>query len=255
MSTAFEPEELAIPQPLAPAVLVVGTGGGAGATTTAWGLAAAIGATTDWDAVAVDASTSGGDLGLRGADELMRPMSLQAWLTEIGDGATSVTRELLLSSSIGAGLLWQDDTALPPRATIGTTARLLRMSGYLGIYDGGGHVSAQQLLPLICDGHTGLIVTAPARRGAANRLFTSLKWLDHNLGVDVVADTTVVVTHQDRRTESIADEIRRSLSGWVRDVFEVPYDPHLVGGVALSVDQLHSSTTTAYADIVMGVGL
>lgn len=255
MSTAFELEELAFPQQIAPAVLVVGAGGGAGATTTTWGLAAAIGVTTDRDAVAVDATTSGDDLGLRGADELTRPMSLQSWLTEIADGATSITRELLLSSSIGAGLLWRDDTALPARTTIGTIARLLRLSGYLGIYDGGGHVSARQLLPLIYDGHTSLIVATPVRRGAANRLFASLKWLDHNLGGDVVADTTVVVTHQDQRTESAADEIRRSLSGWVRDVFEIPYDPHLAGGVAISVDQLHSSTTTAYADIVMGVGL
>lgn len=255
MSTAFELEELAFSQQIAPGVLVVGAGGSAGATTTAWGLAAAIGATTDWDAVAVDATTSGGDLGVRGADELMRPMSLQAWLTEIADGATSITRELVLSSSIGAGLLWRDDTALPARATIGTIARLLRLSGYLGIYDGGGHVSAGRLLPLIYDGHTSLIVATPARRGTANRLFASLKWLDNNLGANVVADTAVVVTHQDQRTGSHADEIRRSLSGWVRDVFEIPYDPHLAGGVAFSVDQLHSSTTTAYADIVMGVGL
>ncbi|MGX1778560.1 MinD/ParA family ATP-binding protein [Nocardia brasiliensis] len=255
MSTRCELEELASRQQIAPAILVIGAGGGAGATTTALGLAAAIGTTTNWGAVAIDATTSGGDLGVRGADELMRPMSLQSWLTEIADGATSITRELLQSSSTGAGLLWRDDTALPARATIGTTARLLRLSGYLGIYDGGGHISAGRLLPLICDGHTSLIVATPARRGTANRLFASLKWLDHNLGGDVVADTTVVVTYQDQRTGSLADEIRRSLNGWVRDVFEVPYDPHVAGGVAVSVDQLHSSTTTAYADIVMGVGL
>ncbi|MBF6278643.1 MULTISPECIES: hypothetical protein [Nocardia] len=255
MSTAFELEELAFPPQIAPAVLVVGAGGGAGATTTAWGLAAAVGSTTDWGAVVVDATASGGDLGVRGAEELMRPMSLQAWLTEIADGATSITRELVLSSSIGAGLLWRDDTVLPARATIATTARLLRLSGYLGIYDGGGHLSASRLLPLICDGHTSLIVATSARRGTANRLFASLKWLDHNLGGDVVADTTVVVTQQDQRTGSHVEEIRRSVSGWVRDVFEIPFDPHLAGGVAMSVDQLHSSTTTAYADIVMGVGL
>ncbi|NUS43834.1 MAG: hypothetical protein HOQ24_09125 [Mycobacteriaceae bacterium] len=255
MSTAFGLEQPAFPQQIAPAVLVVGTGGGAGATTTVLGLAAALGSTTDWEAVAVDATTSGGDLGLRGADELLRPMSLHTWLSDIADGAPSVTRELLLSSSLGAGLLWRDDTVPPTRTTIGTTARLLRVSGYLGIYDGGGQVSARHLLPLVYDGHTSLIVATPARAAGANWLFASLKWLAHNLGDDVVADTTVVVTHQDRRTNSVADEIRRSLSGWVGATFEVPYDPHLAGGVVVSVDQLQSSTSTAYADIVMGVGL
>jgi Mrp family chromosome partitioning ATPase len=63
-----------------PAILVVGGCSGSGATTTAVGLAAAIATTTEYDSVAVDATASGGDLAARGADELLRPVSMQSWL-------------------------------------------------------------------------------------------------------------------------------------------------------------------------------
>ncbi|KZM75531.1 hypothetical protein [Nocardia terpenica] len=236
-----------------PAILVVGGCGGAGATTTALGLAAAVATTTDYDAVAVDATATGGDLGLRGADELMRPVSMQSWLAGIDSGTTSVSREVLSCSSSGAGLLWRDEAPLPKRTTVATAAQLLTLSGYFGVYDGGYPVSSRHLLPLIADGRTCLVLTIPARADAANRMGASLQWLDDNLGGDVVADTTVVVSHQSPDTGPVADRLRRHLAGWVRDVLEVPFDPHLTSGLAISVDQLTPATSAAYARIVEGV--
>lgn len=241
-------------------ILVVGGCGGAGTTTTVLGLAAAL-AGAGSDAVAVDATSAGGDLALRGADEVMHPTSLQAWMYGHGLDDPLPVDDCMSRSSSGAGLLWRDAGPLRRRASYGTVGRALASAGYTPVYDGGNPIAARQLRPLLDDPDIALVLTIPARADAANRLRVTLEWLDDELGdaqdyqgQGIVAETTIVVSHQlDGGEPAVADHLKRNLSGWVREVTEIPYDPHLARGELITYADLAASTHEAYSTLLQGV--
>ncbi|MFC6012472.1 MinD/ParA family ATP-binding protein [Nocardia lasii] len=237
-------------------ILVVGGCGGAGTTTTALGLAAelaALGATT----VAVDATAAGSDIALRGADKHLHPVNLQSWVYGRGDDEPAPLEECLSRSTSGFGLLWRDATPLRRRATYLTVARALDTGGYTAVYDGGNPIAGRQLRPLLDDSDIALVLTIPARVDAANRLRVTLEWLDDHYGDDgagVVADTTIVVSHQYSHDDSrVAEHLREHLSGWVREVVEIPYDPHLARGELVRHAELAQTTRSAYGSLLAGV--
>ncbi|MEV0545715.1 hypothetical protein AB0H98_02775 [Nocardia salmonicida] len=237
-------------------ILVVGGCGGAGTTTTVLGLAAELvtaGATT----VAVDATAAGSDIALRGADKHLHPVNLQSWVYGRGDDEPAPLEECLSRSTSGFGLLWRDATPLRRRATFLTVARALDTGGYTAVYDGGNPIAGRQLRPLLDDADIALVLAIPARVDAANRLRVTLEWLDDHYGDDgagVVADTTIVVSHQYSLDDSrVAEHLREHLSGWVREVVEIPYDPHLARGELVRHAELAEATRSAYASLLAGV--
>ncbi|WP_446223004.1 MinD/ParA family ATP-binding protein [Nocardia sp. IBHARD005] len=237
-------------------ILVVGGCGGAGTTTTALGLAAELvtaGATT----VAVDATAAGSDIALRGADKHLHPVNLQSWVYGRGDDEPAPLEDCLSRSTSGFGLLWRDATPLRRRATFLTVARALDTGGYTAVYDGGNPIAGRQLRPLLDDADIALVLAIPARVDAANRLRVTLEWLDDHYGDDgagVVADTTIVVSHQYSHDDSrVAEHLREHLSGWVREVVEIPYDPHLARGELVRHAELAEATRSAYASLLAGV--
>ncbi|MEU4597373.1 hypothetical protein [Nocardia sp. NPDC023988] len=237
-------------------ILVVGGCGGAGTTTTTLGLAAASaidGAVT----VAVDATAAGSDLALRGADKHLHPVNLQSWVYGRGDDEPAPIEDCLSRSTSGFGLLWRDATPLRRRATYLTVARALDAGGYTAVYDGGNPIAGRQLRPLLDDADIALVLTIPARVDAANRLRVTLEWLDDHYGDDgagVVADTTIVVSHQYSQDDSrVAEHLREHLSGWVREVVEIPYDPHLARGELVRHSELAEATRAAYGSLLAGV--
>ncbi|TCJ95077.1 MinD/ParA family ATP-binding protein [Nocardia alba] len=237
-------------------ILVVGGCGGAGTTTTALGLAAqlvTVGATT----VAVDATAAGSDIALRGADKHLHPVNLQSWVYGRGDDEPAPLEDCLSRSTSGFGLLWRDATPLRRRATFLTVARALDTGGYTAVYDGGNPIAGRQLRPLLDDADIALVLAIPARVDAANRLRVTLEWLDDHYGDDgagVVADTTIVVSHQYSHDDSrVAEHLREHLSGWVREVVEIPYDPHLARGELVRHAELAEATRSAYASLLAGV--
>ncbi len=237
-------------------ILVVGGCGGAGTTTTALGLAAELvtaGATT----VAVDATAAGSDIALRGADKHLHPVNLQSWVYGRGDDEPAPLEDCLSRSTSGFGLLWRDATPLRRRATFLTVARALDTGGYTAVYDGGNPIAGRQLRPLLDDADIALVLAIPARVDAANRLRVTLEWLDDHYGDDgagVVADTTIVVSHQYSHDDSrVAEHLREHLSGWVREVVEIPYDPHLARGELVRHAELAETTRSAYASLLAGV--
>ncbi|MEV0769324.1 MinD/ParA family ATP-binding protein [Nocardia salmonicida] len=237
-------------------ILVVGGCGGAGTTTTVLGLAAELvtaGATT----VAVDATAAGSDIALRGADKHLHPVNLQSWVYGRGDDEPAPLEECLSRSTSGFGLLWRDATPLRRRATFLTVARALDTGGYTAVYDGGNPIAGRQLRPLLDDADIALVLAIPARVDAANRLRVTLEWLDDHYGDDgagVVADTTIVVSHQYSHDDSrVAEHLREHLSGWVREVVEIPYDPHLARGELVRHAELAEATRSAYAGLLAGV--
>ncbi|MBH0774959.1 MinD/ParA family ATP-binding protein [Nocardia bovistercoris] len=241
-------------------ILVVGGCGGAGTTTTALGLAGELGVSGN-PTIAVDATAAGSDLALRGADEHLHPISLQSWLYGRGDDEPAPLKECLSLATSGIGLLWRDAAPLRRRATYLTVARAVREAGYTGVYDGGSPIAGRQLLPLLDDADVALVLAIPARTDAANRLRVTLEWLDDQFGSTaeghgdgIVGDTTIVVSHQLPDADSrVADHLREHLSGWVRDIREIPYDPHLARGELVRHASLAESTRRAYAKLLAGV--
>ncbi|MEV0077265.1 hypothetical protein AB0H58_12715 [Nocardia neocaledoniensis] len=237
-------------------ILVVGGCGGAGTTTTALGLAAEL-VTEGAATVAVDATAAGSDLALRGADKHLHPVNLQSWVYGRGDDEPAPLEECLSRSTSGFGLLWRDATPLRRRATYLTVARALDAAGYTAVYDGGNPIAGRQLRPLLDDADIALVLAIPARVDAANRLRVTLEWLDDHYGDDgagVVADTTIVVSHQYSHDDSrVAEHLREHLSGWVREVVEIPYDPHLARGELVRHAELAETTRAAYGRLLAGV--
>ncbi|MFC4126863.1 hypothetical protein [Nocardia rhizosphaerae] len=237
-------------------ILVVGGCGGAGTTTTALGLAAEL-VTAGAATVAVDATAAGSDLALRGADKHLHPVNLQSWVYGRGDDEPAPLEECLSRSTSGFGLLWRDATPLRRRATYLTVARALDADGYTAVYDGGNAIAGRQLRPLLDDAEIALVLAIPARADAANRLRVSLEWLDDHYGDEgagVVADTTIVVSHQYSHDDSrVAEHLREHLSGWVREVVEIPYDPHLARGELVRHSELAAVTRAAYGRLLAGV--
>ncbi|MBF6209463.1 hypothetical protein IU433_20875 [Nocardia puris] len=241
-------------------ILVVGGCGGAGTTTTALGIAGELGA-AGTPTVAVDATAAGSDLALRGADEHLHPISLQSWLYGRGDDEPAPLKECLSRATSGIGLLWRDETPLRRRATYLTVARAVEVAGFTAVYDGGSPIAGRQLRPLLDDADVALILAIPSRPDAANRLRVTLEWLDDQFGESsegqgngIVGDATIVVSHQQPGGDSrVADHLREHLSGWVRDIAEVPYDPHLARGELVRHTALAPETRRAYGRLLAGV--
>ncbi|WP_024805546.1 hypothetical protein [Nocardia sp. BMG51109] len=246
--------------PLSRPILVVGGCGGAGTTTTALGIAGELG-TAGAPTVAVDATASGSDLALRGADENLSPISLQQWLYGRGDDEPAPLKECLSYASSGIGLLWRDAAPLRRRATYLTVARAVADAGYTPVYDGGSPIAGRHLRPLLEDADIALVLAIPARVDAANRLRVTLEWLDDQFGGPaegpgggIVGDTTIVVSHQQPGSEpAIADHLREHLTGWVRDIREIPYDQQLGRGELVRHTMLAAETRRAYRTLVAGV--
>ncbi|MFI9511363.1 MinD/ParA family protein [Nocardia sp. NPDC052566] len=247
-------------EPVQRPILVVGGCGGAGTTTTALGIAGELGV-AGIPTIAVDATAAGSDLALRGADEHLHPISLQSWLYGRGDDEPAPLKECLSRASSGIGLLWRDAAPLRRRATYLTVARAVDDAGYTAVYDGGSPIAGRQLRPLLADADVALVLAIPARADAANRLRVTLEWLDDQFGdsaegqgAGIVGDTTIVVSHQHPGGESrVADHLREHLSGWVRDIREIPYDPHLARGELVRHASLAAETRRAYGRLLAGV--
>jgi hypothetical protein len=212
-------------------------------------------------AVAVDATPAGGDLALRGGDERWLPITLQSWLYGSGNGEPAPLNDCLSQASSGAGLLWRDPSPLRQRANFRTVDEVLTEAGYTAVYDGGAPIAARQLRPLLTVPDVALVLAIPARVDAANRLRVALEWLDDEFGEGddgsgggVVESTTIVVSHQLPDGEpDVAGYLRDNLSGWVRDIREIPYDPLLARGELVTHGDLADETREAYRKLLAGV--
>lgn len=236
-----------------PAVLVAGTAGGSGATTTALGLAAAMASDSDGELwpVAVDATLGGGDLALRGCDSAAPVSTLQAWLEAGCPSLPSTVNSFLGRASCGASVLARTPDPLPRRESFVSVHRHLTAAGAVAVYDGGAPASNRGTAPLLADPRIGLVITVAARADAVNRLKPALIWLDQHFGEFVIGDAVLVVTHQHPGADpGIAAHVRAFLGEWVRAVVSVPYDLHLAEGGLVGWHRLASPTRAAYLHLL-----
>ncbi|MEV6772187.1 hypothetical protein AB0N05_26515 [Nocardia sp. NPDC051030] len=236
-----------------PPVLVMGSAGGAGATTTALGIASA--ASFDYygeySPVVVDATPTGGDLARRGCDAIDAAGTVQSWLNMSHRGLASAVIDSCGESTASVGVLPRGPEALPRRESYASVHRDLCDAGCLPIYDGGGPVTNRMIAPLLCDSRISLVITVAARADAVNRLKPALIWLDDNYSQYHLADCVIVVTRQHRSDgPGVAEHVRTYLGEVVRAVAEVPYDSHLAAGGPVSWNRLAPPTKAAYRQIL-----
>ncbi|MFI6869447.1 MinD/ParA family protein [Nocardia sp. NPDC050406] len=235
-----------------PAALVIGSSGGAGATTTALGIASAAAAEYgERSPIVVDATATGGDLAQRGCDTIDAAGTVQNWLNMTPRGLAPSVLDSSGENSAGFGVLPRGPEALPRRETYASVHRDLCAAGCLPIYDGGAPVSNRMIAPLLADSRIALVITLAARADAVNRLKPALIWLDDNYSQFHLAEAVIVVTRQHRSDGPlIAEHARHYLGKLVRAVTEIPYDAHLAAGGPMSWKRLSPPTRSAYRKIV-----
>ncbi|MCQ4119487.1 hypothetical protein [Rhodococcus tibetensis] len=231
----------------APSALVLGACGGAGATTTALGLAntaAARGSAV----IAVDATPAGGDIAERGADAVLSVSGLEHVVSAAASGA--VTDDVFdghcSRTTAGARIVNRlgSETATP--SEMSSLADSLRTRGASCVYDLGHRLRAAYLAPLLA-APTPIILVAPCRADAFNRLRAALQSIGDILGEPGLSRTVVTVSNQDNTGWQVdVDLLREYLGGQVWGVETIPYDEHLGMGIVISHDHLAADTRAAY---------
>ena len=236
--------------PVPPPILVVGGSGGSGVTTTALGLGSVMATEFSgevWPLV-LDATPAGGDLAERGSDGSRGSWTVQDWMSvdDIQRSLPGAVESVASRASSGARVLGRDEAPMPRRETFLSVNRSAAAAGYIPIYDGGAPLRSPTVRPLLEDPCVQVVITVAGRYGAVNRLLPVLRWLGE-FNQDVLRDTAVVVTRQSPLEGSeVTDYLATYLKDWVRGVVEIPYDPHLVAGGAITWKQLQPDTQAAY---------
>ncbi|MEV6067763.1 hypothetical protein AB0L82_14515 [Nocardia sp. NPDC052001] len=235
-----------------PPVLVLGSSGGAGTTTTALGVATAASYNyREHSPIVVDATATGGDLARRGCDAIDAAGTVQSWLNMSHRGLASAVLDSCGENTSSVGILPRGPEALPRRESYASVHRSLCDAGCLPVYDGGSPVTNRMVAPLLADSRIALVITLAARSDAVNRLRPALIWLDDNYSEYHLAEAVIVVTRQNPTDgPGYAKHIRQYLGKYVRAVTEIPYDAHLATGGAVSWSKLAPPTRTAYRQIV-----
>ena len=235
-----------------PPTLLLGASGGAGVTTTAYGVASAAAEEhcPEVAPVIVDATPAGGsDLASRTADHRPPSATVQSWLASDhpGVGLPSAVDAVCGLSSSGARVLARDDRPLPRRESLVSVHRIVCNAGFTPVYDGGSPVGSPAVHPLRADGRNSVGIVVAGRPDAANRLRPVLSWLDDHYGDYLLANTVIVVAQQTPfGGGAVVNHLRAHLGRWVRSVVEIPCDPHLAIGEAIRWDILAEATKEAY---------
>ncbi|MFC0446582.1 hypothetical protein [Rhodococcus jostii] len=234
-------------QPLPVSALVLGACGGAGATTTALGLANTA-AVRGGAVVAVDATPAGGDVAERGADAMLSVSGLEQVVAASAAGpvADDVFDGYCSRTSAGTRILNRigNKTAMEPEFHTLTAA--LRARGVSAVHDLGHRLRAAYLAPLLTT-PSPIVLVVPCRADAFNRLRAALQSIGDTLGEPGLARTIVTVSNQDATGWQVdVDLLREYLGGQVWGIETIPYDAHLGMGIVIDHGLLAPATRAAY---------
>ena len=230
--------------PLPVSTLVLGACGGAGATTTALGLANTA-AARGGAVVAVDATPAGGDVAERGADAVLSVSGLEQ-LVAAGPVADDVFDGYCSRTSAGTRILNRLGDQTASDGEFHTLTGLLRARGVSAVHDLGHRLRAAYLAPLLAT-PSPIVLVVPCRADAFNRLRSALQSIGDTLGEPGLARTVVTVSNQDATGWQVdVDLLREYLGGQVWGVETIPYDEHLGMGIVIDHSRLASDTRAAY---------
>lgn len=245
-------------RPALPAVLVLGSSGRAGVSTTALGLAAAAATSTAEqirEPIVVDASAYGAtDFAARGCDAQVPTSTVQQWLSLPHPELASAVAACSGRTSTGVRVLARGPEPLPGRESFVSVQRHLETAGQLPVFDAGASVTNQLVAPLIADPRVGLVLMVEARADALNRLSPALRWLDDHYGEFLISRTVIGISEQlPGLGAPAAAHLRGHLGTWVRAVVPIPADAHLAVGGPVVWSRLAGPTRQAYRLILGGL--
>ncbi|EOM74274.1 hypothetical protein DW322_04270 [Rhodococcus rhodnii] len=235
--------------PYPTAVIVAGACGGAGATTTALGLAN-IAVTQGVPIVAVDATPAGDDIADRGADAMTAELGIEQLLATTSDGIIGDDAFMRASShtSTGARILQRTGTTLANDREYRAIADYLRARHASGLYSVGHRLGADYLAPILRSRHAPMALVVPCRVDAINRMRFTLDAIAAAAGRDLLQRTVIAISHQDPNGWKVdVDLLRRYLEGQIHAILEIPYDQHLASGTLIEPSRLAPPTVTAYS--------
>lgn len=231
--TLYRPPQLSRPQRLS--ALVIAASGGAGSTTTAYGLATALRLGAVCEVALVDATSDGGNL-----------------LARTGSGAVDQPRVLrpyadsMAVTSSGVVVVGADEGPLPDPAL---ADELLDTRGSARIHDAGTAMRAPRMIRLI-DSGLPVVLTAPARAEPLARLRDTVRCLASAYGTEFLKEVVVVLSHQTPSVAVDLTRVRESLTARTAGVVEVPFDPALAQAGALDHARISPATLNAWTDVL-----
>ncbi|MBC2641119.1 MULTISPECIES: hypothetical protein [unclassified Rhodococcus (in: high G+C Gram-positive bacteria)] len=231
-------------QPLPMSILVLGACGGAGATTTALGLANTA-AVRGGAVVAVDATPAGGDIAERGADAVLSVSGLEQ-VVAAGPVADDVFDGYCSRTSAGTCILNRIGNQTATDREFDALTGALRARGGSAVHDLGHRLRAAYLAPLLST-PSPIVLVVPCRADAFNRLRATLQSIGDTLGEPGLARTDVTVSNQDATGWQVdVDLLRQYLGGQVWGIETIPYDEHLGMGIVIDHARLAPQTRMAY---------
>ncbi|WP_342661702.1 hypothetical protein Rruber_05507 (plasmid) [Rhodococcus ruber] len=224
-------------QPEDLSVIVVAGAGGAGATTTCFGLATALRLGTDVQVAAIDGTFGGGNLLDRVGVEPIDPARA---IRQLGSR--------MALSSAGAVVVGHGD------ATDTALVDSLLADRHLArIHDVGTALRSRRLAPLLEAG-AAIVIVAPPRSEPLARMRTGLEWLIGTYGRRVLARTVVSISHQmPHRLVDLAP-IREHLAPLVAGFVEVPFDASLARPGTVDHRRLSVASIDAWTDVLDALG-
>lgn len=224
-------------QPEDLSTIVVAGAGGAGATTTCFGLATALRLGLGADVAAIDGTFGGGNLLDRVGVEPIDPARA---IRQLGSR--------MAVSSTGAVVVGHGD------ATDTALVDSLLADRHLArIHDVGTALHSRRLAPLL-DAGAAIVIVAPARSEPLARMRDGLEWLIGTYGRGVLTRTVVSISHQmPHRLVDLAP-IREHLAPRVAGFVEVPFDASLARPGTVDHRRLSAASIDAWTDVLDALG-
>ncbi|NCL75582.1 hypothetical protein [Rhodococcus sp. YH1] len=224
-------------QPEDLSTIVVAGAGGAGATTTCFGLATALRLGTDVQVAAIDGTFGGGNLLDRVGVEPIDPARA---IRQLGSR--------MALSSTGAVVVGHGD------ATDTALVDSLLADRHLArIHDVGTALRSRRLAPLL-DAGAAIVIVAPARSEPLARMRDGLEWLIGTYGRGVLTRTVVSISHQMPHRLVDLTPIREHLAPRVAGFVEVPFDATLARPGTVDHRRLSAASIDAWTDVLDALG-
>lgn len=231
------------------AIVVAGTVGGAGATTIAILLAAALSQEEQRKVLVLDVTPAGGDLATRVFGTVHAPgPSWQSWARD--GAATAALDKQLGGSTFGVVVLGADGPASDTGPLLRAVVDAVTAEGWIVVVDAGSGALGSPALATAIRADAALVLAMPQRADGANRARWYFSGLAQQHGHAVVNDAVVAVTDQDGMHGHVFQAVSRGLDGKVADIIRIPLDPQLATGLGIVPNGLRETTNNAVGALI-----
>jgi MinD-like ATPase involved in chromosome partitioning or flagellar assembly len=241
------------PVPTCRQIAVVSVRGGAGKTTIAALIGAAIAEHREDRVLAIDADTGFGSLSLRlgvTAEKSLRDLAAvhpRSWEETSGYLSQAAQRLWVLSGTTGGRLSGELDLDTF-RAAFSGLGRYFSTS----VIDCGAGILGGLQQGILATAHAQLLVT-PATVDGALSARSAVEWFTANGHGALLPRTVIAVVTHTPHADADLEQVQAMLSTGGMTVIHVPYDRHLATGTSIETDRIGAATRTAATRIAADV--